>query len=74
MINKRTYDLKNAKDFWMEVTTRKINKSEAKKLCKELIRKDIDALENKKSNDVVRCNILQILNHVGAIFTGSYLH
>ena len=24
IINKRTYDLKNAKNFWMEVTTRKI--------------------------------------------------
>ena len=74
MINKRTYDLKNAKEFWMEVTTRKISKSEAKKLCKELIRKDIDALENKTSNDIVRYNILQIRNNVGAIFAGSYLH
>ena len=29
----------------MEVTKRKISKSEAKKLYKELIQKDIDALE-----------------------------
>ena len=27
IINKRTYDLKNAKKNWMEVTTRKISKS-----------------------------------------------
>ena len=74
MINKRTQDLKNAKEFWMEVSTRKISKSEAKNLYKELIRKDIDALENKKSNDAGIYNTLQILNNVGAIFTGSYLH
>ena len=32
IINKRTYDLKNAKKFWIEVTTRKIAKSETKRL------------------------------------------
>ena len=37
--NKRTYDLKNAKKFWMGVTTSKINKSEVKKLSNELIQK-----------------------------------
>ena len=58
----------------MEVSTHKISKSEAKNLYKELIRKDIDALENKKSNDAGIYNTLQILNNVGAIFTGSYLH
>ena len=66
--------MKNAKEFWMEVSTSKISKSEAKNLYKELIRKDIDALENKKSNDAGIYNTLQILNNVGAIFTGSYLH
>ena len=66
--------MKNAKEFWMEVSTRKISKSEAKNLYKELIRKDIDALENKKSNDAGIYNTLQILSNVGAIFTGSYLH
>ena len=30
IINKRTYDLKNAKKFWMEVTTYKTTKSEVK--------------------------------------------
>ena len=43
--NKRTYDLKNAKKFWMEVTTRKTTKSVAKEFYNELIQKDIDALE-----------------------------
>ena len=32
IINKKTYDLKNAKKIWMEVITNKISKSEAKKL------------------------------------------
>ena len=31
--NKKTYDLKNAKNFWTEVTTRKTTKSDAKKSC-----------------------------------------
>ena len=44
-INRRTYNLKNAKPFWTEVTTHKITKTEAKKLYKELIQKDIDTLE-----------------------------
>ena len=48
--NKRTYDLKNARKFWAEVTTRKTTKSEAKKLYKKLIQKDIDTLEREKSN------------------------
>ena len=44
IINKRTYDLKNAKNLWMEVTTRKTTKSEGKKLYNKLIQKDIDTL------------------------------
>ena len=47
-INRKIYDLKNAKRFWMDITTRKTAKSEAKKLHKELIQKDIDALEKSK--------------------------
>ena len=47
-INKRKYDLKNAKKFWAKVTTNKTSRNEAKKLCKELIQKDIDALEREK--------------------------
>ena len=39
IINKRNYNLKNTKKVWMEVTTSKINKSEAKTWHKELIQK-----------------------------------
>ena len=49
--NKRTYDLKNAKKIWMEVTTRKTTKSEVKKLYNELVQEDVAALEGEKSND-----------------------
>ena len=37
IINKKTYHVKNAKKFWTEETTPKTMKSEAKKLCNELI-------------------------------------
>ena len=62
------------KKFWAEVTTRKTTKSEAKKLYNELIQKDIDTLEREKSNRSEKCNILNILNNVGSVFTGAYLH
>ena len=58
----------------MEVTTRKMTKSKAKKLYNELIQKKPDALESKKSNDIKKYNILNILNSIGSIFTGTYLH
>ena len=58
----------------MEVTTRTITKSKAKLLYNELIQKDIDAIERGKSDDIRKHNILDILNNVGSIFTGAYLH
>ena len=74
VINKRTYDLKNAKNIWTEVTTRKTTESETKKLYNELIQKDIDHLEREKSNRFEKYNILNILENVGSIPTGAYLH
>ena len=43
-------------------------------MYKELIQKDIDALEREKSNSIKKNNILKILENIGAIFTGAYLH
>ena len=43
-------------------------------MYKELIQKDIDALEREKSNSIKKYNILKILENIGAIFTGAYLH
>ena len=64
IINKRTCDLKNAKNFWMEVATRKISKREAKELYNELIEKDINALEREESNGIRKYNILDLLMRV----------
>ena len=66
--------MKNAKTFWLKVTTSKTTKSVAKKLYDELIQKDTDALTNEKSNDANKYNILNVLDNVGSIFTGAYLH
>ena len=65
---------KKKKKNGLEVTARKTTKSEAKELYKELIQKDIDALEIEKSNNTKKHNILKILNNLGIIFTGTYLH
>ena len=73
-INRKTYDLENAKNFWTEVTTHKITKSEAEEMYNELMQKDIDTLEKSKSNKPGKDNILNILNNVGTIFTGACLH
>ena len=73
-INKKTYDLKNAKKNWTKVTTSKTSKNEIEQLYKELIQKDIDALEREKSNSIKKYNILKILKNIGAIFPGNYLH
>ena len=66
--------MKNANKFWTEVTTRKITERETKKLYNELIQKDINALKKEKSDDIRKYNVLNILNNVGSIFTGTYLH
>ena len=47
-IKGRNYNLKKAKEFWTEVTTHKISKIEAKKLYKESIQKEINALKGEK--------------------------
>ena len=49
-INKKTYDLKNAKTFCTTITKSKACKNDAKNLYEELIQKDIDALEREKNN------------------------
>ena len=55
--NKKTYDLKNAKKLWKKITKSEISKHEAKKLYKELIQKDFDALKREKSNSTKKNNI-----------------
>ena len=60
--------------FWAEVPTRKINKNEAKEFYNKLMQKDINTLEKLKSNKPEKHNILDILENVGAAFTGAYMH
>ena len=73
-MNNKTYNLKNAKQNWMEVTTRKITKIDAKELYNELIQKEIDALERQESQDIKKFNISNTLKNVGSIFTDLYFH
>ena len=73
-IDQKTYHLKNEKKIWTKITKSKVSKNEAKKLYKELIQKDIDALKREKSNSIKKCNILDILENMYTIFTGTYLH
>ena len=56
-INEKTYDLKNTNKYWTKITKSNISKNEAKKLYKELIQKDFDALEREKSNSTKKNNI-----------------
>ena len=62
------------KKFWTKITKNIISRNEAKKLYKELIQNDIDALGREKSNSIKKDNILKILKNINAIFTGTYLH
>ena len=39
-----------------------------------MIQKDIDLLEREKSNSIKKHNILKLLDNIGPIFTGTYLH
>ena len=66
--------MENAKEFRTEITTRKTTKCGAKELYNELIQKDIDTLEKSKCIKPEKYNILNILENVGIIFTGAYLH
>ena len=43
-------------------------------MYEELIQEDIDAITREKSNNIKKHSILDILNNVGVIFTGHYVH
>ena len=45
-----------------------------KKLYNKLIQKDTDTLEREKNDRFKNYNVFNILNNVGSIFTGAYLH
>ena len=43
-------------------------------MYKELLQKDVDGLGREKSNSIKKHHTLKILENIGAIFTGAYLH
>ena len=67
-INEKTYDLKNTNKYWTKITKSNISKNEAKKLYKELIQKDFDALEREKSNSTKKNNIQKIFENIFALW------
>ena len=74
-VNKKAYDLLNAKKFSVKITTQKISEKEALKLFSDLINPDIPALEKTKGKGKDRRNnIFNVLNNVESVFTGVYLN
>ena len=74
-VNKKAYDLKNAKDFLEKIIIQKISEKDVKKLYSDLITSDITKLKNAKvKGKNKRNNILNVLENVESIFNGKYLH
>ena len=74
IINKRTYDLKNAKTFWTEDLNVKPLKVRQKNCITNWYKKTLIYWKEKKGNRFEKYNILNVLNNLGSIFTGVYLH
>ena len=74
-VNKKAYDLKNAKKILVIITIQKISEKEALKLYSDLINPDIHALEKVKGKGKDRRNnILNVLKTLESVFTGVYLN
>ena len=75
-VDKKDYDLKNAKKFLLKMSTKKISEREALELYSDCITPDITALKKAKSNKNKNKwhKILDILENLESVFTGTYLH
>ena len=74
-VDKKTYDLKNAKKFLVRIITQKISKEEVLKLYFNLIAPDKTELENAKGKGKNKTyKILEVLRNLKLVFTGAYLH
>ena len=72
-VNKKTYDLKNAKKFLVKITTQKFSEKEALKLYADLITPDITELENAKGKGKnKRHKILDVLRNLKSVYNGVY--
>ena len=69
-------DLKNAENFLLEISTKKISENEACKLYKDLIKPDRNMLMNTKGRGKnKRNNILSVLSNIeSSIFDAVYLN
>ena len=73
--DKKTYDLKNAKKVLVRITTQKIDEKEVRELYYDLITADINRLKNAKGKGKnKRHKILEVLENLQSVFTGTYLH
>ena len=74
-VEKKVYDLENAKKFLVKIITQKISEKDALKLYSDLITPDITALEKSKGKGRDRRNnILNALKNLESDFTGVYLN
>ena len=74
-INKKVYNLNNAKVFLTRITTQKINEKDARDVYFNLIIPDIDELKNAKGKSInKKNNILNILENLEPVFTGTYFY
>ena len=74
-VNKRVYELKNARKFLLIIGTQKVSEKEANELHSGLIAPDITVLKNMKGKSKnKRYNILNVLINLRSVFTGVYLH
>ena len=75
-VDKKDYDLKNAKKFLLKMTTKKISERKALELYSDFITSDITALKKAKSNKNKNKwrKILDVLENLESVFTCIYLH
>ena len=74
-VDKKTYDLKNAKNFLLKITTQKIGEKEVLKVYSDLITPDINKLKNTKGRAKnKRNNILNVLENLKSVFNDNYFH
>ena len=70
---KKAFDLKNAKKFLCETTTKKISSNKTRKVYDELIKPETDVVKKSKSKSTdKRNNIISILSNLESAFTVFY--
>ena len=73
-VNKRKYDLKNAKTYLLKIIIKEISRNEALEVYNSLIKPDVDMLKLSIGKNR-RNNILAILDNIkSSLFHNVYLH